>query len=123
SGLVAVSILGDLATARAVAVVGGSFLVLGWVLGPLLIAGTDATVDAARLAPFPLTRGQLMVTLTSAGLTGIPGIATVVAAVATVILWMRLPAAAVSSLPAIVIGVLTCVVASRLVTTISTGFA
>jgi ABC-2 type transport system permease protein len=123
SGLVALSILGDLATARAVAVVGGSALVLGWVLGPLLIAGTDAMVDAGRLAPFPLTRNQLMVALTGVGLTGIPGIATSVAAVATIVLWMRWPVAAVSALPAVVIGVLTCVVASRLVTTVSTGFS
>lgn len=122
AGLVATSILADLATARAVAVVGGSILVLGWVLGPLLIAGTDGMLDAGRLAPFPLTRGQLMVALTGAGLTGIPGIATAVAAAATIILWLRWPAAAAAALPAIVLGVLTCVVASRLVTTVSTGF-
>lgn len=123
AGLVAASILGDLATARAIAVVGGSFLVLGWVLGPLLIAGTDAMVDAGRLAPFPLTRAQLMAALTGAGLAGIPGIVTALAAAATIVLWVRWPAAAVSALPAIVIGVLTCVVASRLVTTVSTGLA
>jgi ABC-2 type transport system permease protein len=123
AGLVAVSVLGDLDTARALAVVAGSLLVLGWVLGPLLIAGADGTVDAGRLAPFPLTRGQLMGALTLTGVTGIPGIATAVAAVSTIVLWVRWPAAAVVALPAIAIAVLTCVVASRIVTTLSTAFA
>lgn len=121
AGLVAVSTLQGLEVARTIAVVGGSALLLGWVLGPLLVAGTDATVDADRLAPFPLTRRQVMLALTAAGLTGIPGTVTALAALSTIVLWLRWPAAAVAAVPAVVIAVLTCVVASRLVTSLSTG--
>ena len=107
--------------AYVVAVLGGSALLLGWVLGPVLVAGTDATIDAARLAPFPLSRRQTMLALTAAGLTGIPGIATALASLTTIVLWLRWPAAAAVAVPAIAIAVLTCVVSSRLVTTLSTG--
>lgn len=120
-GLVAVSMLQGLDVARTVAVVGGSALLLGWVLGPLLVAGTDATADSGRLAPFPLTTRQIMLALSATGLSGVPGIVTALAALATIVLWVRWPAAAVAAIPATVIAVLTCVVASRLVTSLSIG--
>lgn len=120
-GLVALTFVGDLPLSQAVAVVAGAALILGWVIGPVLIAGTDTTVDAGRLAPFPLTLRQLMLALAGTGLTGIPGIATTIAALATVILWVRWPAAAVAALPAIALAVATCVIASRLISTVSSG--
>nr|WP_241748148.1 MULTISPECIES: hypothetical protein [Microbacterium] len=121
AGLVALSFVDDLGLSRAVAIVGGAALILGWVIGPLLIAGTDSTVDAAQLAPFPLTTRQLMLALAGAGLTGIPGIATTLAGLATIILWVRWPAAAVVALPTALVAIATCVVASRLVATLSRG--
>lgn len=120
-GLVALSMLQGLDVARTVAVAGGAALLLGWVLGPVLVAGTDATVDSGRLAPFPLTTRQVMLALSATGLTGVPGIVTGLAALATIVLWVRWPAATVVAIPATVIAVLTCVVASRLVTSLSIG--
>lgn len=120
-GLVALSIFQGLEIARIVAVLGGALLVLGWVLAPLLVAGIDTTIDAPRLAPFPFTTRRVMVVLTATGLTGIPGIATSIAALATIILWVRWPAAAVVALPCVAIAVLTCVVATRLMATLSAG--
>lgn len=120
-GVVALSLTQGLDVARVVAVAAGSALLLGWVIGPVLVVGTEATVDARRLAPFPLTARQLMAALTAVGLTGIPGIITTLASLSTVILWVRWPAAAVAAIPAIAVAVLTCVVGSRLVTTLTTG--
>ncbi|NYE20738.1 hypothetical protein [Microbacterium immunditiarum] len=121
AGLIALSTLQGLDVARAVAVLAGSALILGWSLGPVLVAGTESTVDARRLAPFPLTTRQIMLALAATGLTGIPGIASSIAGLATVVLWLRWPAAAAIALPSAALGVLTCVVASRLVTTLSSG--
>lgn len=123
AGLVAVSILQGLDATRAIAVVAGAALLLGWALGPVVVSGSDGTVDGERLAPFPLSRRQLMLALAGTGLTGIPGIVTSLAALSSIVLWVRWPAAAVAALPLVVVAVLTCVLVSRLVTTLTTGFS
>lgn len=123
AGLVALSLLQGLEATRAIAVVAGSTLLLGWTLGPLIVSGSDGMVDAGRLAPFPLSQRQLMLALAGTGLTGIPGIATALTALASIILWVRWPLAAVFALPMVVVAVLTCVLVSRLVTTVTTGFS
>jgi len=120
AGLV-VAGLQDPAIGLVVVVLGGSALLLGWVLGPVLVTGADTTIDAARLAPFPLSRRQIMQILAGVGLTGVPGIVTSLAALATAAVWLRQPAAAVAAIPCAGLGVLTCVLASRLVTTLSAG--
>lgn len=121
AGLIAIAVFQSADAARTVAVIGGSALLLGWVLGPVLITGMDTTVDAEKLAPFPLSTRQIMLALTATGLTGIPGIATAIAALATIALWVRWPIVAVVAVPCIALAVLTCVVASRLVSALSTG--
>ena len=121
AGAVALAMTQPLETARVVAVIAGSGLLLGWVLGPVLIAGTEATVTEAHLAQFPLRRPQIQRSLAAVGLTGIPGIATTLACLASVVLWLRAPLAAVVAVPCVAIAVLTCVVASRLATTLSAG--
>ncbi|WP_431804109.1 hypothetical protein [Microbacterium sp. bgisy203] len=121
SAMVGAGALADLTTVRTVAILGGSALLVGWLVGPLLVAGTDATVDAVKLATFPLTRRQVMQILTMVGLTGIPGIATSVAALASVALWVRWPVAAVAAVPCAALAVVTCVLASRLGTALSAG--
>ncbi|SDQ20209.1 hypothetical protein [Microbacterium sp. cf332] len=120
-GLVALSVFENLEAATVVAILGGSLLLLGWLVGPIVVAGLDTTVDAVRLAPFPLTRRQVMLALAGAGITGIPGIITTFAALATLIVWIRWPLAAVVAVPTVLIGVLTCVLASRLMGELSGG--
>ncbi|WP_405372610.1 MULTISPECIES: hypothetical protein [unclassified Microbacterium] len=114
AGLIAVGLFGDQTVATTVAVLGGSALILGWVLGPILVAGMESTVDATRLAPFPLTRLQVMTALAAVGLTGIPGIITILVALSSLLLWLREPAAAAVALPAGLLGAVVCVLASRL---------
>lgn len=121
AGFVALSVFGNIEAATVVAVLGGSLLVLGWLVGPIIIAGLDSTVDAVRLAPFPLTRRQVMLALAGAGITGIPGIVTTIAALATLIVWVRWPVAAIVAVPTVLLGVLTCVLASRLMGELSGG--
>ncbi|UUT35116.1 hypothetical protein [Microbacterium elymi] len=122
AGMTALAVLQGPDQARLVAVLGGALLLVGWVVGPVLIAGNDTTVDAGRLAPFPLTTRQIMLALTGTGATGVPGIATTIAALGTVALWVRWPAAALAAPVCALIGVATCVVANRLIATLSAGF-
>lgn len=119
---IALAVLQGPLEARTAAILGGAALILGWVVAPVLVAGTDTSVDAAKLAPFPFTQRQTMIALSATGVTGIPGIATSLAALGTVALWVRWPAAAVLAVVGVVVGVGTCVVASRLAATLSTGF-
>jgi len=95
----------------------GSLLVLGWSVVPLLVTGVDETLDPARFALLPVPARRLAPGLLLAGLVGIPGIATSVIALATLVTWTRGAAPLLLALPAAVLGLLTCVLASRLLTT------
>lgn len=119
-GLFAVGFAG-LDAVRAVVTAAGAVLVLGWTLGPLFVAGVDTTLDPAKLAPFPISHGRMMVALTAAGLTGVPGIATTAASLGVFIAYVRWPLGALAALVCVPLGVLTCVVASRLVAALSSG--
>ena len=121
AGSVALAVAADLTLTRTIAVVAGAVLLLGWVVGPLLVAGVDTTVDAAKLATFPFTTRQLMTVLAATGVTGIPGIATTLAALLSVLMWMPWPGAAIVAVPCVLLAVLTCVIATRLAATLSTG--
>ena len=101
--------------ARAAIAAGGAVLTVGWVIAPLVAAGVDTTIDAGRLAPFPMSTRQIMTALTAVGVAGVPGIATCLVALATFAAWWRWPLAALAAVVCIPLGVLTCVVASRLV--------
>lgn len=116
TGLVALRFV-DPDVAAAVVVAGGTVLVIGWGVVPLLVSGVDETLDPARFALLPVRARRLVPGLLLAGLVGIPGTVTVLVAAATVVTWWRGPLAVVAALPAAALGVLTCVVTSRLLTT------
>lgn len=120
-GSIALGLSQDHTVVETAAVIGGSALLAGWVIGPVVVAGMDSSVDAGRLAPFPLTLRQTMVALASVGATGVPGVTTALAALATSLLWLRWPAALLVALPAAIIAAVTCVLAGQLVATLSTG--
>lgn len=98
-------------------VVGGSVVVLGWFIVPLLFDGVDRTLDPVKLARFPLRTGQLMIAMTLVGLLWVSGIATLLAALGTAIAWMQHPLAAVLAIVTGLVGVATCIVGSRVTTT------
>ncbi|MEI3867835.1 hypothetical protein V6S02_12180 [Microbacterium sp. CCNWLW134] len=111
----------DLASAIVVGV--GSLVTLGWVLGPLLVAGVDTTLEPDRLVTFPMTVDRMMVALTLAGVCGIPGIVTSVAALATVATWVRTPASLVAWVVATPLAILTAVIASRTMASLAVGLS
>ncbi|WP_136586577.1 hypothetical protein [Microbacterium hydrothermale] len=111
----------DFDIARAAVTAAGALLTLGWVIGPVFAAGIDTTLDPAKLAPFPMTTRQMMVAITAGGLTGVPGIATSLGALATFLVWVRQPVATVAAVVCVPLGVLICVVASRAVAALAGG--
>ncbi len=121
AGLIMLAVFSDRDTAAVVVVIGGSLLIVGWLVGPVVLTGMESTIDAVRLAPFPLTRRQVMLALTGTGVTGIPGIVTTFAVLATLIVWARWPLAALVAVPTVLLGVLTAVLASRLMSELSGG--
>jgi ABC-2 type transport system permease protein len=98
-------------------VVGGSVVILGWLVVPLMFDGVDRTLDPLKLARFPLRTSSLMTAMFLVGVLWVPGVATVVAALATAIAWMQHPASAALALVTGVVGFATCVVGSRVTTT------
>ncbi|MCC2314505.1 hypothetical protein [Cellulomonas xiejunii] len=98
-------------------VVVGSLVVAGWWLVPLVAFGVDATLDPRRFVTFGVTRRDLLVGLTIAGLIGIPGLVTALGALATPLAWWRTPVAAVAALVGAVLAVLTCTIGARATTT------
>lgn len=113
-GLVALG-FGDLPTAAVVITGIGCLITIGWVVGPLLAFGVDATLDPERLVVFPMTLRRMMIALGLAGVTGVPGIITSLTALATVATWVHWPAALPAWLICAPLAAVTAVVASRAV--------
>jgi len=113
AGLVALS-FAPVELARTITVLAGALLIFGWVVLPVLTSGIDQTVDPARLATFPISTNTLILGLTISGVLGIPGIVTSVAALSTGLTWWKNPLVAVIALVCAAVGVLTCVVGSRM---------
>ena len=107
--------------ARAAVVVAGAVVTLGWIVGPIFVAGVDTTLDPAKLAPFPMSTRRMMVAITAAGATGVPGIACALGALLTFLVWWRWPVAAAGAVVAVPLGFLIWVVASYTVATLASG--
>ncbi len=104
-------------TADLVLVSGGSLLLLGWVLIPLVAFGVDETLDPARFALLPVRGTALVPGLTLGTLVGVPGTTTAAVSLATIVTWSRGPVVLAVAVPAALVGLGQCIVLSRLVTT------
>jgi len=103
--------------ARGAVTTGGFALgTVGWLLLPLLVSGSDQTLDPGRFALFPVRARQLMPGLLAAGLTGLGGIFTVVVALFQLVSWATSPATGAAALVAALVGVPTCVLLARTAT-------
>ncbi|WP_250031779.1 ABC transporter permease [Paractinoplanes maris] len=111
-------VVGDDRAAGMLFQLGGSALVLGWVVLPLLFFGVDESLDPARFALLPLPRRTLIVGLFAAALAGLPALSTLAATAGMVSTAADLggTGAAVAQLGGIVGGLLICVAVSRAVT-------
>jgi len=118
AGLLLLGSRDDPELARTVLVLGGTVLVAGWWLLPLVAFGVDSTLDPDRFRLLPVPRRPLLTGLALAGLVGLPGAGTALLAAATPLVWWRSPVAAVAALAGAALGVALCVVGSRAVTTL-----
>jgi ABC-2 type transport system permease protein len=106
----------DAADAYLVLVFGGSAVVLGWVVLPILIFGIDESLDPRRFVLLPLERRGLLVGMLAAGFVGIPAAATLVVALSTSITWSRGVVPVVYAVAGAVLTTALCVIASRTIT-------
>lgn len=116
AGLVALR-WADPQTAQTAVVLGGAVVMTGWMLVPLVASAADLTLDPSRFTTSAIPMRKLLPGLALAGLLGLPGIATLLASLATVVTWSRGFPAAAGALLGAMLGVLGCVVASKVVTT------
>jgi ABC-2 type transport system permease protein len=132
SGLTAagVAALGLAATATAhtdvafvIVVCAGSMLVIGWSIAPLLFFGVDETLDPARFALLPLTRGALTRGMLASAFVGVPAVASLIASLGLVVAaWLRSGAGpGLVALAGIVLGLVVSVLASRAFTSAFAG--
>ena len=71
--------------ARGITLAVSACLFLGWLIGPVITVGLDATIDPLRLVTFPLSRRQLTVGLFAASCLGGGGIYTALVAAGLVV--------------------------------------
>ena len=120
AGLLAIRFLeGSAATDAASGALG--FVLLVWVLGPIVAAGSEGTLDPDRLAPFPLTRRQLMPGLLIASLIGFGGLVSVLLLLALLAAMVPASPLALVSVAALACHLLLCAAISRLVGTVLSG--
>lgn len=109
--------------AQTAIVLGGSAAILGWGVLPVALSSADMTLDPTRFTTFAVPMPQLLAGLALGGLIGIPGLATTLVALATVGTWSRGILPALAALIGAALGVLTCIVLSKVVTTATASLA
>src|SRR6478736_6548747 len=110
-------------TAHTAVVLGGSAAVLGWAVVPVVASATDMTLDPARFTTFAVPMKQLLAGLALGGLIGIPGLATALVSLSTVVTWSRGVLPALAALAGACLGVMTCIVLAKVVTTATASLA
>ena len=115
-GLVAASGL-DPVLARTGLLFGGSALIIGWMLGPIVSSGMDRTLDPARLVMFPMSTSTQLLGIAAASLLGVPGIVTLLVSAATAATWFRTPLAVIAAILLAPVAAVTCVLACQLMVT------
>ena len=121
AGLVSLRFQGDLGLAHTAVVLGGAALVLGWALLPIVMFGIDPTLDPSRFATFAVPERTLAAGLVVCGLVGVPGVATVVLVLASVVSASRTLAGTALALVGGVVGLATCLLLSRIVTGVASA--
>jgi ABC-2 type transport system permease protein len=121
-GLIALR-LADVAVAGPIVVLGGSALLAGWTLAPILVSGVDLTLDPSRFALFPIPLSRLVVGQSVAALIGVPGVCTTVALAASTVTWSRNPGTFAVAVVGAILALGLCVSASRLVASAVTDLA
>lgn len=116
--LVSARLVADVASVHNVIVVIGSIVVAGFVLLPLLF-GVDDTLDPQKFALFGLPNRTLATGLLLSGLVGVPAVVLAACGLATVVTWSRDAGSTALALVCFLVMLLTCVLASRVATTLA----
>lgn len=106
----------SLALTASVTTVAFAVLTAMWLLGSLTVFGTDETLDPARFALLPVSARRLMPGFVLASIIDLLGISTLILLVGVLVAWTRTPLLSLAALAAVVIGLLTCVLGSRVLT-------
>lgn len=108
----------DAAFAGTIVTLLGSVLVLGFLVVPLAF-GVDDTLDPRRFALFGIPSARLATGLALAAVIGVPSLVVVVIAIAQVATWSRGPLAETLAVVSAFVIVVTCVLGSRVTTSIA----
>jgi len=107
--------------ARAIMIVFGSVIILGFLVLPLVF-GADDSIDPRRFSLFGLSARSLTLGLAVAGAVSVPALAVTAFAIAQVVTWNRGPLPVLLAILAAVIIIATCVLASRVSTVVASLF-
>ena len=103
-----------------VLVVGGTLLVLGWIVVPVLVFGMDDTLDASRFATFAVPVGRLVPGLLVAAVISVPAVFTALVCALPVLAWAGEGGGAVLvAALATPVALGTCLLAARISTTVA----
>ncbi|MBX9247197.1 hypothetical protein ICW40_20605, partial [Actinotalea ferrariae] len=103
--------------AHDILVVGGSLLVLGWLVVPLLVPGLDDSLDISRFATFAVPVRRLVPGLLAASLLGLPTLFSALVCLAPALAWAGSGrTGAVVALLVAPVALATCVVGARVTT-------
>jgi len=116
--LLAARLIPDVPSVHHVLVVIGSIVVVGFLLLPLLF-GVDDTLDPRAFSLLGIPTRQLSTGLALAALIGIPSVVLTVCSLATVVTWSRDPGTTLLALVSAVLVVLTCILGSRVTTSVA----
>ncbi|ALE06545.1 transporter [Arthrobacter sp. ERGS1:01] len=104
-------------------ILSGAALFIGWLVIPVVAAGLDMTLDPARFTTFAIPMPVMLTGLALSGFLGIPGAVTLLASVGTAAAWWQHPVAGVVAVPCGALAALSCIVASRAMTSASASLA
>lgn len=90
-----------------------ALVLLMWPMITLMVVGSDPTLDPGRFALFPVTARQLLPGLLVASVMSLGGIFTTLLTLGLVVAWSDRPVAAALAVVATPLGVLTCILVSR----------
>lgn len=104
-------------------ILAGSALILGWLIIPVVAAGLDMTLDPARFVTFAIPMKSMLAGLTVSSFIGIPGIITLLLCIIAAASWWQHPGIAAVAVFTGILAALTCIVASRAITSASASLA
>lgn len=109
----------DIEIARSIVVVGGSVIVLGFLFVPLVF-GADDTIDPRKFTLFGIPNTRLALGLAAAAFVGVPALVMALIGAAQVATWSTNASATLVAIVSAIVLLITCMLASRVMTTVAT---